>query len=88
LVQLSAVEPQAVHAVPAAPQVLVDQLKQAAPVQQPPGHEAALQTHDPVEHTCPATQALVPPPQTQAPEAEQVSEVPLHARHAAPPTPQ
>jgi hypothetical protein len=60
---------------------------QVAPTQQPSGHDDALQTHTPPEHSWPAAQAA-PLPHEQAPAVEQLSVWPgAHAIHAAPPAP-
>lgn len=57
------------------------------PWQQPVGHEAASQTHLPLEHACPLPQAVLPP-QVQAPLAEQPSPVVPQLVHVAPLVPQ
>ena len=71
----------AAQAVPAAPQLLKLRAVQAAPAQQPPGHEPALQSQTPalqnwpVAHAgtqteppsfCPASEPASPPPPTAA----------------------
>ena len=69
----SPVAPQLWHAPPSllhAPAVGGD--VQTEPVQQPPGQEAALQTHWWFEQTCPAPHAA-PAPQLHTPVAEQLS---------------
>jgi hypothetical protein len=58
----------------------------AVPLQQPPAHEAELQTQVPPEQVCPLPQAG-PSPHLQAP-AEQVLVSPEHAKQATPFVPQ
>jgi hypothetical protein len=39
----------------------VTDVTQVVPLQQPVGHESALHTHEPLEHSCPATHAAPAP---------------------------
>jgi hypothetical protein len=61
-VQLSDdVELHATHDTPPVPHEAVDDVSQLEPLQQPVGHDDALQTHSPPEHTCPAPHAFALP---------------------------
>jgi hypothetical protein len=55
--------------------------------QQPPGHEVALQTHDPPWHACPCAHSL-PPPHEQPPPVQPSERVASHDTHATPDLPQ
>ena len=78
---------QASQAAPPAPQVVSDGALQTPVWQQPPGHEAASQTHAPFMHRWPPRHGG-PPPQRQAPIIEQVSALsrsqPMQATPAVP----
>lgn len=80
---------QDVHAAPPFPQTpsFVAGDVHVAPVQQPPGHEDALHTQTPPEHSWPVAQAA-PLPHEHSPAAEQLSASPApHATHPFPPRP-
>lgn len=79
----------AVHAAPDEPQALAlcaPVERQVLLLQQPAGHELALQTQLPPEHVWPAAQAA-PVPQRQTPEVQVLVE-PEHGPQAAPAVPQ
>jgi hypothetical protein len=79
--------PQPAQAMPGGLQLTTERTVQVEPVQHPPGHDIALHTQLPAEHTCPLPQDG-PLPQTHAPVTEQPSEVMAsHATQVAPPTP-
>jgi hypothetical protein len=53
----------AAHATPAAPQAASDGAAHVAPLQQPIGHDVALQLHAPATQACPVAQVVVQVPQ-------------------------
>ena len=79
---------QAVQTAPADPHVASDGVvTHDVPLQQPPGHEVAVQTQVPPEQTCPEAQGA-PGPHEQSPIAEQLSAlVTSQATHPSPPNP-
>jgi hypothetical protein len=80
--------PHAAHAAPAVPHVAVDEVSQVVPLQHPVGHEVALQTQAPAEHSWPTAHSETFP-HMQSPMAEQPSAlVASHATHDSPPNPQ
>lgn len=87
--QVSAVlESQAEQAAPGAPQAASDRVVQLVPLQQPLGHEVALQTHWPCTQRCPPPQGALAP-HRQVPPSPQVSAVLLsHETQLAPAVPQ
>ena len=85
--QLSARSSQTAQVAPPAPQVSSDRARQAAPWQQPLGHDVASQTHCPELQRWPPAQAD-PAPHAQVPSAPQWSaRLASHAAHAPPPLP-
>jgi hypothetical protein len=76
------------QAAPPDPQRANDRDTQAAPSQQPVGHEPASHVHRPALHFCPTPQRA-PEPHTQAPAVEQPSAfVMSHPTQTAPASPQ
>jgi hypothetical protein len=88
-VHVSAVMPHAAQVPPPVPHCPGEVgLTHDVPLQQPVAHDAALQMHDPPEHTWPAPHSG-PEPHSQAPLAEHpLARAPLHALHVAPSVPQ
>jgi hypothetical protein len=84
----SPVKPQSKHAAPPMPQAAgFGGAIHVVPEQQPPGHEAALQTQAPPAQAWPAPHAG-PDPHWQTPFAQESAVVESHATHATPPVPQ
>jgi hypothetical protein len=84
--QVSAPMPQLVQAPPPVPHALVEPTLQTLPLQQPVGHEVALQTHAPPTHAWPDTH-IAPLPQAQPPIDEQPSAPMPQLMHVDPPVP-
>jgi hypothetical protein len=80
------VESHVEHPAPPVPQA-VTELLQTLPAQHPVGQEAALQTHAPPTHACPAPQAA-PVPHLHAPPLQVSEVVGSHFTHALPAAPQ
>lgn len=74
------------HDPPPVPQALVDCGSQTPPLQHPPGHDVALQTHDPLTQAWPIAHAC-PDPHAHAPPAHESARVELHAAQVAPRVP-
>jgi hypothetical protein len=82
--QLSArVVSQVAQPPPAVPHAVVDGVWQTLPLQQPLGQLAALHTHAPPTHACPAPQGA-PVPHAHAPAVQRSDVVASHAPHAPP----
>ena len=84
---LAVVALQATQLSPALPQVVRLRRLQAAPAQQPEGHEVASQTHRPPTQRWPPAQAA-PGPHLQPPPAQVSLRVRSHEAHAPPTVPQ
>jgi len=77
----------AAHIAPGAPQAPRPSVVQLLPVQQPFGHEEALQLHAPPTQACPAAQ-LAPEPHLQAPPVQLSARSGSQETHAVAPVPQ